>query len=146
MPSPRVMAMGFTLPCADQEKMECRRVRVTISSAVMVAGVSIVVVMGPMVSKNGALACGGSFLLHRSSRRYSAREALLRRKRRRSQQPERVEELRQERFRYVHAVDAVTAHGLVRTDERSEQAVPQREHPRVVAVVFGRVGRVVDGV
>src|SRR5215212_9079556 len=43
MPSPRTMAIGFTLPCADHEKMVWRLVREMISSAVM--GAVVVSVM-----------------------------------------------------------------------------------------------------
>src|SRR5690242_5433385 len=48
MPSPRTIGIGFTLPCADQEKIVCRFVRETISSAVM-AGDSVMVMEGSFV-------------------------------------------------------------------------------------------------
>src|ERR1700682_1571322 len=43
MPSPRTIGMGFTLACADHEKIVCRLVRSMISAAVMVLVVSMVV-------------------------------------------------------------------------------------------------------
>lgn len=46
MPSPRTIGIGFTLACADQEKIEWRFVNATISAAVMVSGTMSVVVMG----------------------------------------------------------------------------------------------------
>src|SRR5213075_3014595 len=46
MPSPRTMGMGLTLACADQEKIVCRLVSETISSAVMAPLVSVVVMRG----------------------------------------------------------------------------------------------------
>src|SRR5215471_16345775 len=43
MPSPRTMGMGLTLACADQENMVWRLVSAMISSAVIVAIASVVV-------------------------------------------------------------------------------------------------------
>src|SRR5918912_1856631 len=45
MPSPRTIGIGFTLACADQEKIEWRLVSETISAADMVSGTMSVVVM-----------------------------------------------------------------------------------------------------
>src|SRR5689334_10199470 len=50
MPSPRTIGIGFRLACADQEKMVCRFVRETISSAVM-APVASIVVMGVLLHR-----------------------------------------------------------------------------------------------
>src|SRR5450759_3728977 len=46
MPSPFTMAIGFTLACADQEKIVWRLVSATISAAVIVSVVSVVVIWG----------------------------------------------------------------------------------------------------
>src|SRR5437588_126398 len=44
MPSPRTIAIGLTLPCADHEKIVCRLVSAIISSAVMGPAISVVVI------------------------------------------------------------------------------------------------------
>src|SRR5258708_24017676 len=44
MPSPRTMGIGLTLACADQEKIVWRFVSATISSAVILPIVSVVVI------------------------------------------------------------------------------------------------------
>src|SRR5437764_11465204 len=46
MPSPRTMGIGLTAPCADHEKIVCRLVSETISSAVMAPLASVVMVIG----------------------------------------------------------------------------------------------------
>src|SRR3954447_13478375 len=52
MPSPRTIGIGFTLACADHEKIEWRFVSATISAADMVSEAMWVVVMRAILSRS----------------------------------------------------------------------------------------------